>query len=184
LDVVDARGSTRTVRFGEVYQHLREIASAYMRRERDDHTLCATDLVHEACLRVAPDMADAGPSRGQLIGYVARVMRQVLVDHARRVATDKRGDGWRRVSIGGVADQAPAQDVPLDSLSRALEALAEQEPMLAELTELHYLGGMTGQQIAELRGVSRATIHRQLSLARALILAEIDRADTGRDDAR
>ena len=177
-------GDPVRVTFGAVYEDLRRLAAGYIRQERPDHTLQATDLVHEACLRLAPALHDDGATRGRLIGYVARVMRQVLVDHARRAMAVKRGagdkQGLQRISISGVAKDEATRGVALDSLAQALAWLEKEDKDLAQLIEWHYLAGMTGQQIADRQNVSRATINRELALARALLLAEIDRIEGNR----
>lgn len=172
--------ATRTRALDRVYERLREVARGYMGRERRDHTLEPTELVNEACLRLMDrvDLNDA--THGRLLGCAARAMRQVLVDHARRGGAEKRGGGWHRVTLRGVADADPTTDVSLASLAAALEWLEKEDPRLAEMTEWHYFAGMTGQQIADQLGISRATVTRELSFARALLLSQIDRLEAER----
>lgn len=163
-----------------VYDELRRIARKYMARERADHTLQPTELVNEACLRLLPmdQMEDLTARR--FLGFGARAMRQVLVDHARRLASDKRGGDWIRVTMQNLPQGDEERDggVPITTLDAALNVLTETDAQLAELTELHYFAGLTGDQLAEHYETSRSSVNRQLSLARALLLREIDRLET------
>ena len=162
---------------GLAYDQLRHLARGFMRRERGDHTLDPTDLVNEACLRLMPKAGLDEESRGRLMGHAAHAMRQVLVDHARRNEAWKRGGGWCRVTLRGLDAERQEDGVPLVALMSALDHLEKQDPGLAQITDWHYFGGLTGDQIAKRLGVSRSTVTRELSLARALLLRTIDRLD-------
>ncbi len=149
-----------------VYQELRVIAARSFRGERPDHTLQPTALVHEVFLRlVASDVS--WNDRAHFFAIAARLMRRVLVDHARSHGAAKRGGGWVRTTLDeGIAlAGAPPQEM-LD-LDRALVRLAEQDPRAAQAAELHYFGGMSHEETAEVLGVSPATVDRDLRLARA-----------------
>lgn len=165
-----------------VYDELRLIARAYLAREGREHTLAPTDVVNEAVLRLLPGLGTDDLTRGRLLGFAAHAMRQVLVDHARRRASDKRGGGWDRVTLGGLAAGGGSSTAAVDllALDKAMTWLDGFDPELVRITEWHYFGGLTGDQIALQLGVSRATVTRQLALARSLLLSEIDRyqADT------
>ncbi|MCB9833842.1 MAG: sigma-70 family RNA polymerase sigma factor [Planctomycetes bacterium] len=172
-------GQKRVFEF--LYGELRRLARRYMSRERVGHTLQPTELVNEACLRLISGTKLEDITERRLMGYGARAMRQVLTDHARRSNARKRGGDWGRVTLRGVAESANGNDqVSLESLDLALERLEAEDPHLAELTELHYFGGMTGEQLAAQVGKSRATVNRELGLARALLLREIDRIEADR----
>ena len=132
-------------------------------------------------LRLLPGLGADDLTRGRLLGFAAHAMRQVLTDHARRRAADKRGGGWDRVTLNGLAvGGLSSAAVDLLALDKAMTWLEDFDPGLVRITEWHYFGGLTGDQIALQLGVSRATVTRQLGLARSLLLSEIDRhqADT------
>jgi RNA polymerase sigma-70 factor (ECF subfamily) len=163
-----------------VYDELRVIARRYLVRERDHHTLEPTELVNEAYLKLVPPGGADPITQRRFIGFAARAMRQVLIDHARRRGADKRGAGWGRVTLRGVAQDRSDRTVDLVALDHAMRWLEETDGPLAEITEWHYFGGMTSDQIAAQRQVSRSTVTRDLAFARSLLLREIDRlrADT------
>lgn len=163
-----------------VYDELRGVARRFMRGERRDHTLQPTELVNEACLRLLPlDRLDEITAR-RFLAFGARAMRQVLVDHARQNAAQKRGAGWIRVTMQHLPEDQGEDQIPVTTLDAAMSTLEATDGHLCELTELHYFGGLTGDQLAEHYGVSRSTVTRELSLARALLLREIDRIESDR----
>jgi RNA polymerase sigma factor (TIGR02999 family) len=150
-----------------VYGELRRIADGYLRRERPDHTFRPTDLVDEAYLRLAgaqPDIRD----RLHFFAVAARVMRQILVDHARRCSAAKRGNAERHVTFDDrlAADTRPDAFLELDS---ALEALSRFDERKARAIELHYFGGLTHDEVAEVLGVHVNTVASDLRLAEAWI---------------
>jgi len=153
-----------------VYEELRRLARNYMRGERGSHTLQATAVVHEAFLRLIQGNV-ALQDRAHFFALASRLMRRVLVDHAK-----SRG----RLKRGVPSDEQPGEDfVPevagfdVISLDDALESLQQMEPRLAQVIELYYFGGMTYDQIAAESGASAATVHRDIRLARAWLLQEI-----------
>jgi len=153
-----------------VYDEMRRLARSYMRAERGSHTLQATAVVHEAFLRLI--QANVTPQdRTHFFALASRLMRRVLVDHAKSRSRIKRGSGNRDVSLID-ADGTPP-DVDVIALDDALESLLQLEPRLAQVIELHYFGGLTYEQIAEAAGSSPATVHRDIRLARAWLLSEI-----------
>ena len=160
--------------FAQVYDTLREIARAYLERERRDHTLSPTDVVNEACLRLLGNTQD-DLTQNRLVGFAAHTMRQVLTDHARRLEAGKRGKRWKKVTLSGLSAGNSAADVDLLALDQAMSWLEKHDPELVKLVEWHYFGGMTGDRLASQSGLSRATVTRRLTMARALLLSEIDR---------
>lgn len=156
-----------------LYRELRLVAASLLRRERNDHTLQPTALVHECFLRwrgqVSPDIA------GELLGRAAATMRRILVDHARRRRTEKRGRGRIRVALDESMVEAP--DAPeLLALDEALKALAVLDERKARVVELRFFGGLTGSETAEALGVARSTTDADWFMARAWLrkrLAEV-----------
>jgi RNA polymerase sigma factor (TIGR02999 family) len=156
-----------------VYEELRKLARNYMRAERGSHTLQATAVVHEAFLRLIQANV-ALQDRAHFFALASRLMRHVLVDHAKSRSRAKRnpvprdGDGDER------AVSPQHMEVDIIALDDALESLVKFEPRLAQVVELHYFGGMTYDEIAAAMGASAATVHRDIRLARAWLLDEID----------
>jgi RNA polymerase sigma-70 factor (ECF subfamily) len=151
-----------------VYDELRRIASGLMRRERIDHTLTPTAVVHEAVIRLLGDAVfEKAPDRSYLFASAARAMRQVLVDHARRRAADRRGGGRRRVPLDGVLASIEGQGLDVIALHEALDRLAEWNRRQSQVMTLRYFGGLTMPEIAEALGVSVVTVERDWRLARA-----------------
>lgn len=154
-----------------VYDELRRLARNYMRAERGSHTLQATAVVHEAFLRLIQANV-ALQDRTHFFALASRLMRRVLVDHAKSRSRIKRNAGVR--DLGPTETHAPpAPDFDVVELDDALESLVQLEPRLAQVIELHYFGGLTYEQIAVAAGISTATVHRDIRLARAWLLTEI-----------
>ncbi len=155
-----------------VYRELHRIASAYMRRERADHTLQATALIHEAYLRLAGEEID-WENRGHFIGLAAHVMRRVLVDYARQHQAERRAGGLQRVEMD---DNLPIALERLDEvlfLDRALQSLKEKNPRQAQVVELRYFGGLSVEQIAAMLQVAPRSVKRDWSLARMFLYKEL-----------
>jgi RNA polymerase sigma-70 factor (ECF subfamily) len=151
-----------------IYDELRRVASGLMRRERPDHTLSPTAVVHEAVIRLQGGSVIAKASdRGFLFASAARAMREVLIDHARRRATDRRGGGRRRVPLDAVVDYFHEQGVDLVAAHEALDRLAELDGRQAQVVTLRYFGGLTVPEVAEALGVSVGTVERDWRIARA-----------------
>ena len=174
----DEAAETRT--FDHVYEKLRKIAHGYMRRERAEHSLEPTELVNEAILKLAPGIDIDAVTRCRLVGFAARAMRQVLVDHARKGDVRARAGQVRRMTLRGVAEETSEKSVPLRSLLSSLEWLETEDARLAEMIEWHYFGGMTSREMATHLDTSRATVNRELALGRALLLSRIDRLEADR----
>ena len=154
-----------------VYEELRRLARGYMRGERGDHTLQATAVVHEAFLRLIQANVPL-QDRTHFFSLASRLMRRVLVDHAKSKSRAKRNAGTRDLSPA-LQDEAPEHEFDVVALDDALESLAQLEPRLAQVIELYYFGGLTYDQLAAALGASTATVHRDIRLARAWLLNEI-----------
>ena len=151
-----------------VYRELREQAARYLHRERPDHTLQPTALVHEAYLRLVGQDRVSWQNRAHFFGVAAQMMRRILVDHARRHQAAKRPDVTLKVEwdehTGAVA---PPKDCELLLLDEALTELAARDPRQGKIVELRYFGGMSEQEVADLLTVSRSTVSREWNSARA-----------------
>jgi RNA polymerase sigma factor (TIGR02999 family) len=152
-----------------VYDELRRLARNYMRGERGSHTLQATAVVHEAFLRLIQANVPL-QDRAHFFALASRLMRRVLVDHAKSRSRMKRN--------AGDEEFVPATNFGVVALDDALESLVQLEPRLAQVIELHYFGGLTHQQIAEAAGASIATVQRDIRLARAWLLNEMSSSGT------
>jgi RNA polymerase sigma factor (TIGR02999 family) len=155
-----------------VYEELRRLARGYMRAERGSHTLQATAVVHEAFLRLIHANVDV-QDRGHFFALTSRLMRRVLVDHAKSRAREKRNAGSLDPPAQDRDLTMPSTDIDVVALDDALECLLQLDPRMAQVIELHYFGGMTYDEIAAATGTSAATVHRELRLARAWLLHEM-----------
>jgi len=155
-----------------VYDELRRLARSHMREERGGHTLQATAVVHEAFLRLVQANVDL-QDRGHFFALASRLMRRVLVDHAKSRSRLKRNAGIRDLIAEESGAATPLIEVNIVSLDEALESLLQLEPRLAQVIELHYFGGMTYDEIAAVVGASPATVHRNIRLAKAWLLSEM-----------
>ena len=158
-----------------VYEELRLLAGRYMRRERSDHTLAPTALVHEAYLRLMRSRLDeAGlENRHHFFAVAAQAMRRILVEHARRFQTNRRVAPKDRVSLDGLTpDHEPFAEAPAEEIlavDAALDQLRELHPRQAEVVELRYFVGLGEDEIATVLGVSRATVTRDWRVARLML---------------
>jgi RNA polymerase sigma factor (TIGR02999 family) len=154
-----------------VYAELHRVAARYLRGERAGHTLSPTALVHEAYLRLSDDASLAPQDRRQFFAVAARRMRQVLVDHARQRDAAKRGGPDREaITLSALGEQAGAEaGVDALALDQALAQLQDLDARKAQVVELRYFAGLEMADIAELLGVSRATVQRDWDVARAFL---------------
>jgi RNA polymerase sigma factor (TIGR02999 family) len=158
-----------------LYAELRRMAERLMRGERAHHTLQPTALVHEAFLRLADAQQAGQAGRLEFLQAAAVSMRRVLVDHARARNASKRGGGWERITLQGVAlDDEGGGDVDLQRLDELLVELESLDPRQARIVELRFFGDMTGQEIADVLGVSRPTVVRELAMARAWLRRQLE----------
>jgi RNA polymerase sigma factor (TIGR02999 family) len=165
-----------------VYDDLRRRAAGYLRRERPDHTLRPTDLVHEAYLRLCAQHSTY-ENRGQFFGVASRLMRRILVDHARARAAEKRGGGGLRVTLADDMATVQASVEPdLLALDEALQELASHDERQVQLVELRFFGGLKIDEAAAALGISPATANREWAHARAWLYRRLDprSPDTGR----
>ena len=154
-----------------VYAELRRRAAGQLRRERRGHTLRPTDLVHETYLRLC-EQNPAWQNRAQFLAVASRLMRRILVDHARQRGAKKRGQGLR-VTLDEGAAAAPALEPHLLDLDAALEELAQLDERQATLVELRFFGGLDIAEAARARGVSVATANRDWVLAKAWLFRRL-----------
>lgn len=156
-----------------LYDDLRAIAHRHLQSERPDHTLSTTALVHEAYLELSRRTGPAWQGRAQFFALLSRVMRHVLVDHARRRNAAKRGGGEVRVPLDENTLGPDAELVELLTLNQALDDLATRDERLARIVECRYFGGMAEEEIAEALGVSTRTVERDWSRARAYLFTRL-----------
>ena len=159
-----------------VYEDLRRIAAAYMRRESAGHPLQATALVHEAYVRLIDQRKVKWRNRAHFFGVAAGMMRRILVDQARQRRAEKRGGGWEKVTLvcDGVAVDAP-DVVDVLALHESLERLAAFDPQQERIVELRYFGGLTIDEAAEVVGISPATVVREWTIAKAWLRGDLSR---------
>jgi RNA polymerase sigma factor (TIGR02999 family) len=151
-----------------VYDELRTIARSYLRRERSGHTVQTGTLVHEAFVRLIEGQQVPWEGRAHFFGIAARLMRQILVDHARARDAAKRGAGEPAAPIDtALAVAVQAMDVSVVALDRALDRLAAIDSTQARVVELRFFGGLTVEETAEAMGISTGTVKREWSMARA-----------------
>jgi RNA polymerase sigma factor (TIGR02999 family) len=161
-----------------VYEELRGVASRLMLRERTDHTLSPTAVVHEAVIRLLGDAVfDKAADRDYLFASAARAMREVLIDHARRRGADRRGGGRRRVPLDAVVDYFEGQGLDIVAVHEALDRLADVDGRQAQVMTLRYFGGLTVQEVAAALGVSVVTVERDWRVARAWLAGQLGAAD-------
>ena len=179
----DAEGAGRVSAedlFPLVYDELRGLARGFMSRETPGHTLQPTALVHEAYLKLVDQTRADWQGKTHFFAVGARVMRRLLVDHARERGAQKRGAGWRNVTLAEVF--APSEQADLDpeqllDLNAALERLAELDEREAKVVTLRFFGGLTVEQVAEALGVSKRTVENDWRHARAWLQLELSRGD-------
>jgi RNA polymerase sigma-70 factor (ECF subfamily) len=157
-----------------VEAELRRLARGYMARERRGHTLQVTALVNEAFMRLVGARHVRWQDRAHFLGIAARLMRRVLVDHARTRGVQKRGGGGYRVPLDDNMAVSPAADVNLLALDRALEALTAVDERKSRVIEMRFFGGMTVEETAEALHVSPDTVKRDWRLAKLWLLRELE----------
>src|SRR4051812_46433243 len=151
-----------------VYDELRRVARGHLRRESSGHTLQPTALVHEVFLRLVDADRMTPTSRTHFFAIAARLMRQILVDHARRKQADKRGGGATLVSLDDVVPPAaPASPVDVLALDEALDALASFDARQCRVVELRFFAGLNMPETADALGISTATVEREWAMAKA-----------------
>jgi len=155
-----------------VYDELRRLARSYMRRERPGHTLQTTVLVHEAYLRLLGQEAD-WVNRSHFFGIAAKMMRRILLDHAKGHRRAKRGGGAVKVTLDGPALFSNAPDMDIVAVDEALSRLEKVDQQRAQIVELRFFGGLSAEEISKVLDLSTATINRQWAGARAWLYHEL-----------
>lgn len=159
-----------------VYDELKRLAGSYLRRERPDHTLQSTALVHEAFLRLVDQTQVRWQNRAHFFGIAARLIRQILVDHARAHHAVKRDAGGPKLSLDEAIGTPDRRDVDLVRLDDALAGLANIDEQQSRVVELRFFVGLTIEETAEVLGVSPMTVKREWATARAWLFRELSRS--------
>lgn len=157
----------------QVYDELHRLALVFFRDQRPGHTLQPTALVHEAFVRLSNRDDIQVANRAQFLSLASRVMRHLLIDHARAKMTEKRGGGWERVTLSEVVPDQPTSEIDVLALEVALEKLALLNDRDARLVELRFFGGLTGEEAAEALGISRTEAARRWRVVRVWLADEI-----------
>ena len=157
-----------------VYDELRRLAASKIAWEAPGQTLQPTALVHEAWLRLVGAQAPSFKDRTHFFRAAADAMRHILIDRARRKHTKRHGDGYQRVDIEDFDLAAPAADDQLLAVNEALDKLALDHPVQAELVKLRYFAGLTNEEVSEVLGISVSTAKNYWTFSRAWLLNEIE----------
>jgi len=156
-----------------VYRELRRRAAGYLRRERPDHTLQPTALVHEAYLRLVGQDRVAYRNRAQFYGVAAQMMRRILVDHARAHRAAKRPGRALKVLLDDRIGATPPRALDLLALDEALTKLETFDPRLSQIVELRYFGGLSEEAVAGVMAISRSTVTREWQTARTWLYRQL-----------
>ena len=160
-----------------VYEELRRLAHSYLRRERSDHTLQSTALVHEAYLRLAGNAPPKWQDRAHFFGIAAHLMRQILTEYARGRNTAKRGGGAYKLTLSGAEIHPERPDVDMVALDDALNDLSKIDPQQCRVVELRFFAGLSIEDTAEALGLSASTVKRDWNTARVWLYRELDRTE-------
>ena len=158
-----------------VYGELRKLAGRYMRLERPDHTLQPTALVNEAFLRRAQGQNITWENRAQFFGIAARLMRQILIDHAREHSAAKRGSGQKAMALDEGLVYSADKAGEMVALDDALQRLERLDARQSRIIELRFFGGLSVEETAEVMGISPRTVKREWSIARLWLHREVSR---------
>lgn len=162
-----------------IYEDLRRLAIGHMRAERSGHTLQPTAVVHEAYLKLVNQRETDWKDRAHFFAVASRIIRRLLVDHAREREAAKRGGGAARVPLDDVDLSASMPDADLVALDEALTELNELSEQQARIVELRFFGGLTIEEIAESLGVGKRTVDREWQVARAWLYCRLADAEHG-----
>ena len=158
-----------------VYGELRVLATHKMAQESPGQTLQPTALVHEAWLRLVGSETPSFQNRAHFFSAAAEAMRRILIDRARRRRTQRHGGGYRRVDLDDCDLAAPQADDELLAVNEALDQLSKEHPLQAEVVKLRYFGGRTNDEVAQILGISVASVKNYWAFSRAWLLQEIKR---------
>ncbi|HKH74026.1 MAG TPA: sigma-70 family RNA polymerase sigma factor [Vicinamibacterales bacterium] len=164
-----------------VYGELQRRAGAYLRRERPDHTLQPTALVHEAFMRLMGQDRVAWQNRAHFFAMAAQMMRRILIDHARERQAAKRLGAGMKVMLDDRIGAVQPRECELIALDQALVELTRLDPRQGQIVELRYFGGLSEQEVGEVLSISRATVSREWQTARAWLYRRITPAPAGQD---
>ena len=162
-----------------LYADLRRLAMSHLGRERGNHTLQPTALVHEAYVKLVDQRNTAWSNRLHFFAVASRIIRRILIDHARAKGAERRGGGRTMISIGDKDVAAPERDVDLLALDEALEELAQLDEQQAKVVELRYFSGCTVEEIAEVLGVGKRTVDRDWQAAKAWLFVRLEGGQDG-----
>ncbi len=162
---------------GAIYHDLRRLAMSHMGGERRNHTLQSTALVHEAYVKLIDQRNTDWKDRLHFFSIASRIIRRILIDHARSRLADKRGGQSTRVSVSDLEIAAPERELDLLALDEALIELAQLDQQQASIVELLYFGGCTVDEVAELLSIGKRTVDRDWQAARAWLFARLEEPD-------
>ena len=170
----DASASDRL--FPVVYDQLRRLADRMLRGGRPDHTLQPTALVHEVFLKMIHQDRRTWKDRAHFLNVCALAMRQILINYARDRGADKRGGGWRRITLSGFSHEEQDLDVDASALHAALERLAQLNPRHYQVVVARFLGGLSVEEAAHVLGVTERTVKRDWRAARVWLALQLNKA--------
>jgi RNA polymerase sigma factor (TIGR02999 family) len=163
--------------FADVYTELRALAARYLHRERKSHTLQPTALVHEAYLKLVGQTRVDWQGRAHFLAIAAHVMRQILVDHARRHRAARRGGNRHRIAFDDNLVIESDRNVDLLAIEDALTKLTKLDPRQAQMVELRFFGGLSIAEVAKVMGISKRSVEREWTMIRAWLRRELSRSD-------
>jgi RNA polymerase sigma factor (TIGR02999 family) len=158
-----------------VYDELRRLAAIYLSRERSDHTLQPTAVVHEAYMRLVDQRSVRWQNRAHFFGIAAQMIRRILVDHARGNRAAKRGGGAAALALDEALGVSEKRDLELEALDDALHTLSDVDPQQARVVELRFFTGLSIEETAEVLGISESTVKRDWVSAKAWLFRELSR---------
>jgi len=156
-----------------IYRELRRLAAGYMRRERPNHTLQATALVNEAWMRLIQQPQMTWQSRAHFFGIASKLMRQILVDHARKRSAAKRGVGAKQITLTDNLAATPDELMDVLVLDDALQRLSTIDARAAQIVEMHFFGGLSFEEMAVVLDISTRTVKRDWRMARAWLHSDL-----------
>lgn len=177
LQVADGNHVAREKLVPLVYDQLKKLARGYMRRERSDHTLQTTALVHEAYLKLVRQHSPNWQSRSQFFGIAAQVMRRILIDHARHHLREKRGGKDLLLPLDEALAFSPEHSDDLLKLDDALQRLAKLDPRQSRIVELRFFGGLSVEETGKFLGISPITVKRDWAVAKVWLYGELRPGD-------
>jgi RNA polymerase sigma factor (TIGR02999 family) len=157
----------------QVYDDLRQLAGSYLRKERPEHTLQPTALVHEAYLRLLDQRMPSWESRAHLLAISARMMRRILMNYAEARGASKRGSGTTKLTLDFALDVFDQREISAAALHATLQELETMDPRQGQIVELRFFGGLSVEETAEVLGISPSTVKREWAIAKLWLEREI-----------